>query len=119
MNPTYEKKTKDGKTAVLYSPGFGGGWSTWATWSPEQEHLEHAMIFDSRIVDKVLADNTESITDDWLAEIWGIDDEFYVTLGGIHQLAVRWVPAGSRFTIDEYDGSESVTIIDPDFGYVA
>jgi acetyl-CoA acetyltransferase len=38
-----EKVIRDGKVAILYSPGFGAGWSTWNSYSNE-------MIFDPDIV---------------------------------------------------------------------
>ena len=41
------KVIRDGKVAVLYSPGFGAGWSTWNSHNPD-------LLFDSIIVDFVL-----------------------------------------------------------------
>lgn len=41
---------KDGKIAVLISPGYGAGWSTWA---PEKD--VEALLFDAKIVKAVLA----------------------------------------------------------------
>lgn len=39
-------------------------------------------------------------------------DEKYPScyLGGLRNLQIRWVPVGSRFVVDEYDGSESVVV---------
>jgi hypothetical protein len=31
-------------------------------------------------------------------------------LGGLRNLQIRWLPVGSRFVVDEYDGSESVVV---------
>lgn len=42
---------EDGKIAVLISPGYGAGWSTWAL---EEEDVE-ALLFDDKIVKAVLA----------------------------------------------------------------
>jgi hypothetical protein len=33
------------------------------------------------------------------------DSHYY---GGADQLAIQWLPVGTRFVINEYDGSESV-----------
>ena len=45
--------------------------------------------------------------------------ERYGYLGGLRDVEIEWVPKGARFVIDEYDGSESLTILGPDHGYVA
>ena len=44
-----EKIEKNGKVAVLYSSGYGAGWSTW-----NEGHRE-ALCMDARIVGPVLA----------------------------------------------------------------
>ena len=41
-----KKIIRDGKVAVLYSPGFGAGWSTWNQELPE-------LVFNPVIVDLV------------------------------------------------------------------
>jgi hypothetical protein len=40
-----DRLIRDGSVAVLYSPGFGAGWSTW-----NPEHFEE-MLFDPQIAD--------------------------------------------------------------------
>jgi hypothetical protein len=91
------KLIDNGKVAVLYSPGFGAGWSTWNQELPE-------LVFEPAIVQFVE-------TDQW-AEM-----ETYVTLkypdiykGGMKDLAVAWLPVGTEFQINEYDGAESIEI---------
>lgn len=90
---------RDGKVAVLYSPGYGAGWSTWT-----EEHAE-ALTFDPQIVAALLADNR--------AEAARIAAEKYpdMYLGGLDSLKVEWIPKGTVFEIVEYDGSESINII--------
>lgn len=92
-----DKKIVDGKVAVLYSPDFGAGWSTW-----NQEHPE--IMFDPIIVQYVER------------EEWGIL-ETYMTMrypdaytGGMRTLKISWIPVGTAFRIQEYDGSESIEI---------
>lgn len=94
-----EKMIVDGKVAVLYSPGYGAGWSTWA------HENEEAMVFDSRIVEHVLAGDFEKAGE--LAE--KLYPGNYV--GGAKQLDVMWLPVGTQFEITEYDGSESVEVL--------
>ena len=89
------KLIKDGKVAVLYSPGFGAGWYTWNYKYPE-------IIFDPAIVKLVEKEK-------W-AEL-----DTYVTLkypeiykAGMTDLLVEWIPEGTEFKVTEYDGSESI-----------
>lgn len=90
-----EKLQEDGKVAVLYSPGFGAGWSTWNSEFPE-------MLFDPAIVKLVETNKWEEL-------------ETYATLkypgaylGGMRDLTVAWVTVGTLFRVEEYDGSESI-----------
>ena len=101
MKPNWacmDRVVKDGHVAVLYSPNFGAGWSTW-----NQEYDAEDLVFDPGLVNLILE---------------GRDDEdikLYVTLkwpdaymGGLAELAVRWIPLGTRFQIHEDDGNEIV-----------
>ena len=101
-----EKLREDGKVAVLYSPGFGAGWYTW-----NYEHPE--ILFDPAIVKFVEKEK-------W-AEL-----KTYVALkypdiytGGMDDLAVAWIPAGTLFKVNEYDGSESLELKESDDWLVA
>ena len=49
-----EKIEQDGKVAVLYSPGYGAGWSSWAS-----DDQREALCMDARIVGPVLAGDTD------------------------------------------------------------
>jgi len=94
------KIEKDGKVAVLYSPGFGAGWSTWA-----EKEQEEALCMDSRIVGLVLAGDIASAVEVAV----GMFPDLYT--GGACNLQVMWVEKGHAFEIEEYDGSESVHIL--------
>jgi len=92
-----DKLVDNGKVAVLYSPGFGAGWSTWNKEVPE-------ILFDPAIVKFVEKEQ-------W-AEL-----ETYVGLkypdiykGGMKDLAIAWIPEGTEFRIGEYDGAENIEI---------
>ena len=99
------KVIRDGKVAVLVSPGFGAGWSTWAY--RVEEDAPGFMMFDPTLVTMVeCGDSVEAI-------------ESYVTskhpdtyCGGADDLTIQWLPVGTAFRIHEYDGSESVEIRD-------
>lgn len=94
-----QKYMKDGKVAVLYSPGFGAGWYTWNT-----EHKD--MIFDHDIVQAVL-DSNKDLARKLAEEKWPS-----VYLGGLEDLTVAWLDPGEQFIIEEYDGSESIRTAD-------
>ena len=94
-----EKLIRDGKVAVLYSPGFGAGWFTWNTYAPE-------CLFDPEIVKIVLGEERGNIEE--IAESkWATNDNYFYA-GGWRDLEVEWLDEGSEFVIDEYDGSESI-----------
>jgi hypothetical protein len=100
------KLNQDGKVAVLYSPGFGAGWSTWNQEVPE-------IIFDPAIVKLVEKNQWEELAT-------------YVSLkypglytGGMKDLTVVWIPEGSLFKINEYDGSETIELKENDDWIIA
>ena len=89
------KYVKDGQVAVLYSPGYGAGWFTWNTDTPE-------ILFDPAIVELVEQEKWEEL-------------QSYVVLkypniysGGLRDLRIRWIPVGTQFHVNEYDGSETI-----------
>ena len=101
------KYIRDGKVAVLISPGFGSGWSTWNLNYPQ-------MLFDPVIVELLLncKEGEEAFVTDQIeahveanypdACILGLKDDIL----GLKDLKVQWVPVGTEFIVDEYDGSE-------------
>lgn len=95
-----EKVIRDGLVAVLYSPGFGAGWYSWHSEYPE-------LLFHPKLVELVEQDRREEITEDWLMENLGID----IYTGGAKTLCIEWVPQGTAFEIQEYDGAESVNTL--------
>jgi len=92
----YPKVVRDGSVAVLVSPGYGAGWSTWNTEYPQ-------CIFDPDVVAWVEGGSVGPLPN--LAEKYGC--EYFCTLGA-EQLLVIWIPQGILFDIDEYDGYEGI-----------
>ena len=91
------KVVRKGCVAVIYSPEYGAGWSTWNRKYPE-------ILFDPAIVDFVEKKQDEEL-------------QVYVTLkypniydGGIVGLKVEWIPEGSFFRVNEHDGAESIEL---------
>jgi hypothetical protein len=87
----------EGKVAVVYSPQYGGGWSTW-TKVPPTHPVIAALVDQGRIGE---------ITDE-LMETLGYPGEY---LGGLHGAQIEWLTPGTPFQISEYDGSESVDVM--------
>jgi len=85
---------------IIYSPGFGAGWSTLG--APE-------MALDQELAHAI----DQGLDHDKLVEIaeknW--PDEYR---GGLYQCVVEWVKHGQEFRIDEYDGDESL-VLENDF----
>jgi hypothetical protein len=90
-----EKVIRDGKVAVLVSPGFGAGWYSW------NSHKE--LLFHPKLIDMVEAGKQKEIDSEWVEKELGIPN---VYTGGASDLTIEWVPQGTAFKIDEYDGSE-------------
>ncbi len=98
---SYIKTIRDGHVAVIISPGYGAGWSTWNADYAEQ------LAFDSRIVQAV--ENQLPDIDPLMAKIFGPDAKIYT--GGWKQAEIIWLPSGTQFIIQEYDGSESIQLL--------
>lgn len=96
-----DKLVRDGKVAVLVSPGFGAGWSTWCN----SENQERA-AFDPILATIVIGEDDRDL-EAYLEEAY--PGEYY---GGIRGLQVEWLPVGTRFAIHEYDGSETILMSD-------
>jgi hypothetical protein len=99
---------KRGYVAVVSSPGYGGGWSTWCEVSPT----------DARVALTVLVNGTAHITIDDHGEDRDvvvdkrqgfIDAEWYER-GSMHgdTLIIDWMSPGTQFQITEYDDWESI-----------
>lgn len=103
-----EKVIRDGKVAVLISPGFGAGWSTWAG-----SDCAALCLFDRRFVEAAEAGVTDIKE---IAEAVCEDEHIYC--GGWCDVRIKWLPVGTAFTVEEYDGSESLRTV-ADLAYVA
>ena len=91
-----EKVVRNGRVAVLVSPGFGAGWYTW-----NREH--HECLYDADVVAWVEGGKEGPMPD--MAAKYGWSG-FYD--GGASDLIIYWIDQGEQFRVDEYDGSESL-----------
>lgn len=99
------KVIRDGKVAVLVSPGFGAGWSTWST--ARGGEVTGFMLFDPILVDMVECKESAETIETYVTSMYPD-----VYCGGADDLTIQWLPVGTAFRIHEYDGSESVEIRD-------
>ena len=97
-----DKVIRDGKVAVLVSRGYGAGWSTWT------DEIE-TYLFHPKLVQMVEEERHSEITTEWMEQELGLDVSY---TGGTVGLEIQWVPIGTKFVIDEYDGHESLRTID-------
>ena len=88
------KVIRDGKVAVLISYGWGAGFHTWGA------PLE--AIFDPNLVVLIELENFDG------AEEYVKNTYPGINTGGVEDLYIEWVDEGEEFTINEYDGSESI-----------
>ena len=101
-----EKVIKDGKVAVLYSPGYGSGWYTDNPGYPE-------LVFDSILVNAVIEGDIEK----GMARAKELCP--YAEFRVLKTLKVGWVPVGEAFDITAYDGSEKLKIISEQNYFIA
>jgi hypothetical protein len=90
-----EKVVRDGKVAVVFQPEFGAGWYTWNTELPE-------IVFDPNIVYFLQNRDLDKLSA--YIELKYPDRHF----SGFDSLVVTWIPEGTEFKIDEYDGRETI-----------
>lgn len=96
-----EKLIKDGKVAVAVSKGYGAGWSTWGSVDP----------MDKRFNELILEGKIEEA--EALAKSLGYYSD------GLRNCVIEWLDIGTRFEIKEYDGNESLRILDDTPYYTA
>lgn len=90
-----DKIVRDGMVAVAVSHGFGAGWSTWNNVDPMDARFNQ-LFLDGKI-----------------AEAKDLCDELDLGYeGGAEDVSIVWVPVGTKFVIDEYDGAESLMTVD-------
>lgn len=104
-----DRIVRDGRVAVLYSPGFGAGWYSWNTRYPQ-------LLFDPVVVAHMLSDDQLP-----LEELKPYLEDKYpeIYTGGLGALRIKWVPEGTLFRIHEYDGSEAVILESEDKWFMA
>lgn len=110
--------------AVLVSHDYGAGWSTWN--KQEEGGEPYQIAYDKRVIEFWLEHKDDKHyleeLDRYNFEANPIKTEamaYFESLGyssmyfgGFSDIELEWVPIGSHFEIREYDGAESLYILD-------
>ena len=92
---------EEGLVGVIISPGFGAGFHSW--------NEIPGLCFDKDIIQMLIENKPIQEIADFVEAKY--DHTGYVSTLGLEQAKVHWVEPGTQFFIDEYDGSESLTLI--------
>lgn len=110
-----EKVEVDGEVAVLITNDYGVGWAT------EHSHLPNALVdvllFHPRLVGMVMLGQRDEITYNLISELFDeelneTEREFHICTLGAKHLIIEWVPKGTLFYVDDYDGCETIVSYD-------
>jgi len=102
-----KKYIQDGKVAVLISHGYGEGWSTY-----QQQGTEEFWCMDRRLVELYIDIVNKDDVEKYIREELKLTDpSYYIGMGGWEDIRIQWVDEGTRFTIEEHDGFESLLFI--------
>ncbi len=86
-----DKVIRDGKVAVIFSFDFGAGWYSW--------HGIKELLFDPNVV-KMIEDGESP--QEYCEKLY---KDSYISSDS---LAIAWIPEGTEFYINEYDGREEI-----------
>lgn len=89
---------------VLCSFGFGAGFSTWN---------DPNLASDKRVVEYWIR-NREYMPEERVKKYLESIGYYNVYMGGWDTIDIVWVPIGSYWRIEEYDGAERVEILNTD-----
>jgi hypothetical protein len=100
IKPMTPKVVRNGQVAVIYSPGFGAGWSSWNTDHPN-------ILFDPPVVTWIEGGKKVEEEPHLKAYLEETYPEGYFSL---HALEIEWLPQGTAFRIHASAGSEQIVL---------
>mgnify|MGYP003348658220 FL=1 len=117
-----EKVVRHGKVAVLVSPGYGAGWSTWNdAWhiclAEDRVDLPEFMLFHADLIRMKEANAGEKKVKAYMESVFGTDRS--VCIIAWPETIIQWVPVGTMFRVVEDDGSEAIVRFNPAMYYTA
>lgn len=93
-----------GEVAVLVSGGYGAGWSTWGGGG-----IESFLCMDKGLVELHLKGASEKEVREYI-KIKTSRDKYVGSAW--EDIQIKWLPQGTAFIIEEYDGAESIRTLD-------
>jgi len=108
--PDCPRVVRFGRVAVIHSPQHGAGWYSW--------HRIEELLFDPELVD-MIERGAEAEEVEAYCEAHYQNEHKSAYWGGVDDLVITWIPEGSLFRIDEYDGAETIVLQDDDSWIVA
>lgn len=95
-----------GEVGVLVSIGYGAGWSSGGWNSSYQEFL----CMDKTLVELCLNNSSKEEVQDYINSVLQENniEDLNMYYGGWYDNVVEFIPKGTAFYIDEYDGHESL-----------
>lgn len=105
MKKYYKEEDGERYVAIVYSPSFGAGWSSWG--------IPDDGLFDPDLVKLILENDTPSIIE-YAERTWP-----GVYIGAASSLEIYWALEGRKFVIHEYDGAESIQFCDTEWWITA
>jgi len=100
---TRTREIRDGRVGVIYSPRYGAGWYTWNMHHANCEHL----IFDPHLIDLVEQGAAPDLIEARAKAL--VPQGCFLA---VNDLTVEWFPQGTKFIIREYDGAESIQLME-------
>lgn len=95
---------------ILYSPGYGAGWTTWGGSTKEEKlfMLEYKPFIKALESKKKIDEKLkERFKRDWVKKFPNSDEPY---MDGLSNLTICEVEDGVRVRVKEYDGYESVDV---------
>jgi hypothetical protein len=119
---------------ILYSPGYGAGWTTWNSepvelakflleYQPIIDYLEAGGKFERGECDNIVTGEKDDKLHPLLRQLQVDAKEtfgasIHVYFGGAPDLQVVEIPDGEKVLIEEYDGNESYRTRSDDDGWM-
>ena len=91
-----------GLVGVIISPEFGAGFHTW--------NEIPGLCFDRDVIQKLIEDKPIQEISDFVEDKYAHTG--YVSTLGLRDAEIVWLKPGTQFFLNEYDGFESITLIE-------
>ena len=91
-----------GLVGVIISPEFGAGFHTW--------NEIPGLCFDRDIIQMIIEDKPIQEISDFVEAKY--EHTGYVSTLGLRDVEITWLKPGTQFFLNEYDGNESIILIE-------